>query len=75
MNKCSHDSVLYCKSYLPVHEYLSMTTVYILIHIDTHWPHLEHFAKFFLMEEFVLLKKILQKKTYQNMNEYKVKYP
>ena len=29
----------------------------------------------FLMEEFVLLKKILQKKTYQNMNEYKVKYP
>ena len=29
----------------------------------------------FLMEEFVLLKKILQKKTYKNMNEYKVKYP
>ena len=29
----------------------------------------------FLMEEFVLLEKILEKKTYKNRNEYKVKYP
>ena len=41
------DSVLYYKSYLLVFEYLSMTTVNILIHIDTHWPlsPIEHFAK------------------------------
>ena len=45
--QCSYDSVLYCKSYLLVFEYLSMTTVFILIHIDTYWPQspIEHFAK------------------------------
>ena len=45
--QCTYDSVLYCKSYLLVFEYLSMTTVFLLIHIDTHWPlsPIEHVAR------------------------------
>ena len=46
-NKYSYDSVILCKSYLLDFGYLSMTTVCILIHIDTHWPlsPIEYLAK------------------------------